>query len=417
MKHFAKTGVFLLVICMLLAGCVSAVAQESVPLLIREEVTQNGPADSSVSYPVFSCDDAAGQALADTVNRVIQNEARIQDYLQVLSTVSEGSTGIRMSYTLSNDQVWDASVGNYAGPSYLSLLFSAKGKMPMGRPSQAYYPVTLNIRTGEAVAFDQLFTDPDGAREFMEAYLENEIEPQLSTYLENNQLFPVPYDRFFLDGFGRIIIAYENSQLSFLSGYSGAIAFRYSELWDYLDTSADGIPMQVLWHDGIRYYWKEDVWGTFAEKNAEWLYDDSLYGLSADVYLGQSLDDALEIHRVTTDSGYYPGGAYYEVENPVLRGTLILTGSDETQVTGLLTSRVDHFGIETGKTSLHEAESLMESAPLRMAIDETTAELYLVCPGTASIYTFTDGENRPLTFTLYADGNGVVQYIKLSFAD
>ena len=419
MKHSAKTGAFLLAVCMLLRAFSWAGFAEETTLnrLHWEQVTQHGPSNSCVSYPLFSGNDEASQSLADTLNQTIQNLARIPDYLQVLSTVMEGGTGIQVTFEFSNDTAWSDSTGMREETApFLSLLFSAKGKMPIGRPSQAYYPMTLDMRTGEAVEFDRLFTDPAGAKEFIEAYLADEIEPQLSTYLENSQLFPVPFDRFFLDGFGRVIIVYENSQLSFLSGYSGAVAFRYSELWDYLDTSADGVPMQVLWHDGSRYDGsRSDV--SFDEHNAEWLYNDSLYGLSADLYLGQPLEEALQIHRATVDSGYYPGGAYYEVENPVLRGTLILTDGTEAQVTGLLTSRVDHFGIETGKTHLSDAELLMNGAPLHMAIDETTAALYLVCPGTASVYSFTDQNERQLSFILYADENDVVQYIKLAYTD
>ena len=40
----------------------------------------------------------------------------------------------------------------------------------------------------------------------------------------------------------------EKGKLVVISGFSGAAAFRYSELWDALDTSEAGVPMQILWH-------------------------------------------------------------------------------------------------------------------------------------------------------------------------
>jgi hypothetical protein len=117
--------------------------------------------------------------------------------------------------------------------------------MLSGRPSQIYYPFTFDLATAIWFPFDQLFTDPEGAKALYRKTIEDEIEPDLSTYLENNQLFPVPYDRFFLDGQDNITFVYENSQLSFLSGYSGAVSFNYGALADWLDLSPDRVAAQI----------------------------------------------------------------------------------------------------------------------------------------------------------------------------
>lgn len=418
MKHKMKTKTLCLATVCLIVFCsiFPAMAEETTPLPLRmENATVTGASSSSVSYPVFSEESASAQGIADRMNQIIQAEAHIPEYLQLLPAIQDGGVGLKVTYEFSNNERWNADTEREEAVSWLSLLFSAEGKMLYGRPSQIYYPITLNLRTGERAAFDDLFSDPEGAKAFIEAYLEEQVEPTLSTYLENNQLFPVPFDRFFLDGYGRLFIVYENSQLSFLSGFSGMVAFRYSELWDYLDTSPEGIPMQALWHDGARYGIEKAWKVSFAEKNEEWLSHDSLYGLSANIYLGQPLEEAIAEHRATTDSGYYPGGAYYELENPALRGTLLLTDEAETMVTGVLTHRVDHFGIETGKTSMKDAESLMNREPdAHIAIDAALADIYLVCPGEAYVYTDTDMDGRRLSFTLYGDENGVVQYIKLA---
>ena len=182
------------------------------------EKTENGPSGSFVSYPALnSGEKPEAQALAEKINGYIQETAQIPAYLQLLSTLQAGGTGLSMDYEMSARSVCETG-GNLECAPYVSLVFNAKGKMLAGRPSQVYYPMTLNMMTGEPVPFEELFTDPEGAKAFIEACLEEEVEPTLSTYLENNQLFPVPFDRFFLDGFGRLIIVYENSQLSFLSG-------------------------------------------------------------------------------------------------------------------------------------------------------------------------------------------------------
>ncbi len=361
-----------------------------------QEWAENGPSGSYICYPALNAGESPeAQALAEKINGYIQETAQIPAYLQLLSTLQAGGTGFTMDYDM------------FCSDRYVSLVFSAKGKMLAGRPSQVYYPMTLNTEAGEPVAFEELFTDPEGAKAFMVAYLEEEVEPTLSTYLENNQLFPVPYDRFFLDGNGNLILYYENSQLSFLSGDSGAVAFRYSELWDWLDTSRSGIPMAVL---SI----PEEYLGgmTMKEQMDEiCLGVYPLRGFNLEGELGMSVEVLTNDCPQAADSEFYPGGACFEVETAALRGTLILTDEAEETVMGILSSRADYFGIFTGKTTLKGAETLMAQEPAaRLPIDGAAAELYRVCPGTAVVYPWPDGS----LFTLYADENGIVQYIKLA---
>lgn len=370
-----------------------------------EVETDTDTSGSFVSYPVLiGGESPEAQALAEKINGYIQETAQIPAYLQLLSTLQAGGTGLKMDYDMSASYDWDETGENLKCAPYVSLVFSAKGKMLVGRPSQVYYPMTLNIKTGEPVAFEELFTDPDGAKAFIEAYLEEEAEPILSTYLENNQLFPVPYDRFFLDGCGNLILCYENSQLSFLSGDSGAVAFRYSELWDWLDTSPEGIPMAVL--TSPEQYAERPA--PIAEQMDEFCMGaHPLYGFGMEGELGMSVEVLTDLYPQAADSEYYPDGACFEVETAVLRGTLILTDEAEERVTGILSNRADYFGIFTGKTALKDAEALMEREPsARLSVDETFAEMYRVCPGTMDVYSM-DG----YLFTLYADVNGVVQYI------
>ena len=371
-----------------------------------QEWAENGPSGSYVCYPALDGEESPeAQALAEKINGYIQETAQIPAYLQLLSTLQAGGTGLVMDYDMSISHAWDETGKKPKCAPYVSIVFSAKGKMLMGRPSQVYYPMTLNMATGEPVAFDDLFTDPEGAKAFIESCLEEEVEPTLSTYLENNQLFPVPYERFFLDGNGNLILYYENSQLSFLSGDSGAVAFRYSELWDWLDTSPDGVPLSVL---SI----PEEYLGgkNMAEQMDEiCMGAHPLCGFNMEGELGMSVEALTELYPQAADSEFYPGGACFEVETAALRGTLILTDENEETVTGILSHRVDYFGIFTGKTTLKEAEALIGQEPLaQLILDETAAERYRVCPGTLSFYSL-NGE-----LSLYADENGIVQYIELS---
>ena len=381
-------------------------AWEALPVVLQDCQTE-GAGGSYVRYPVLYTEDPAFQAGVEKINQAIQEGASVPAYLQLLSTVTEGSAGLRMDYEIGALHGTGGGTGLSLGSPYLSILFSAEGKMLRGRPSQVYYPMTFDLRTGDSVSFDQLFTDPEAAKEQIETLLETDVEPTLSTYLENSQLFPVPFDRFFLDGFGHLVIVYENSQLSFLSGYSGSVSFRYSEL----------VPPLAFTNEEIQGYFDPMLTLDPAERrSAAWQMAYSLpVAAGRAISLGDELEKTLTDFRSTTDSGWYPGGAYYEVEDANYRGALILTDETEQTVTGLLTGRADLMDIQTGRTTLTEAEAFLNREPtLRMEMDEALAELYQVCPGAASIYRLEPVDGRNAALTLYADRDGVVQYIKLA---
>ncbi len=353
----------------------------------------SGSSRDYVCYPVLIAHDGAYAQTAERISRAIEEKARIPEYIQLLSTLAAGGTGLKV----------DCFTGRCG--RVLSVLFSAEGKMLRGRPSHVYYPMTFDLLTGEEIAFDRLFRDPDGAKAFIEEYLEREVEPSLSTYLENSQLYPVPFDRFFLDSYGHVILVYENSQLSFLSGQSGAVSFRYSQLSPWLDGSPDGmfanLPRQA--DDAAQSAWLSLASGSLI----------SSYGF--DIVIGQALDAVLREYHPAADPGYYPGGACLELEAPVYRGALILTDEQEEKVTGILTGQLDLFDLETGRTTLAQAQSFLGAEPAAvLSLDASAAEMYCVCPGTAAIYPMEESFGVPYTFTLYADTDGIVQFVKLS---
>ena len=426
MKHKTKGIAWLLFLCILLFALPAAHAEPAeagwpkLPITYADQeefaVNSDGTinADAFVRYPVFSAEEEAFAPAIEKVNRAIEEKAHISAYLQLLATVSGGGAGLKMDYELnllsSAELTPDFHVSCYG--RYVSLLFSAEGKMLSGRPSQVSYPMTFDLLTGEEITFDQLFSDPEGAKAFIESALEEDVEPSLSTYLENSQLFPVPYDRFFLDAWGHIVLLYENDQLSFLSGASGAVSFRYSELAPWLDTGENSVIAQLPYFAHNAGCTEEEnrgaVWNTL--KNGFLVLSNR-----GEAQLGTALKPILDAFHPAADSGYYPGGACWEVENPHFRGTYLLTDESGETLFGLLSSRVELPGIQTGSTSLQEAVRFLGRAPdAQLPLDAAAAEIYLVCPGTAAVYSFESAFAAPMTLTLYADESGVVQYMKLA---
>jgi len=380
-----------------------------VSVAVREAA---GASDSIVRYPEFISDDPAFAAALESVNQAIREKAHIDEYLQLLIAIQEGATGLQMDYQMGMGSYYAANEGPKIYGRYVSILFSAEGRMLSGRPSQVYYPMTFDLLTGNEITFEKVFSDSDGARAFIEKTLEEEVEPTLSTYLENNQLFPVPFDRFWLDSFGHVNFYYENSQLSFLSGRSGGVSFRYSELSDYLDLTDDGVVPQLS-------YLSVQSSKSFEQRGQDvlqYLAGGSLvFDGEGGIFLSEEVSMALEDRPAAADSGYYPGGAYFEVEAPLYRGTLILTDESEETVTGMLSSRCDLYDLQTGKTTLQDAIRFLGREPdTQMQMDEGMAEAYLVCPGTAAVYRLSGYDGPMRLFTLYADEAGVVQYLKLA---
>lgn len=320
---------------------------------------------------------------ADAINAAVREKAQIAAFENIM-TYGTGSAGL---------QVYP-DVHLLKGNVY-SLSISANGKMPVGRPSQVYYPMTFDLATGDEIPFDALFADPDGAMAYMEEKVAG-MEEGLSTHLENSQLLPVPFDRYTIDEHGNMTIWYERDQLSFLSGFGGSVHFRFSELEPYYDLSADGYLSGIL----------------TGEKEHGFLL-----GLGDRNCLGWPLETALKRFRSTIDSEYYPGGASYEVEDAVLQGALLLTDEKEETVLGILISNLDDNGIITGKTTLDEARALLGNVVTVMAMDENIAAEYRVCAGESLTYRknmMVGDEERTVSYTLYADEEGIVQYLKLA---
>ena len=425
MKHLR-----IALICLALTGaCLSpAVLSESsleiavLPIQIEQRETL-GPAviqdkndpeithECFIRYPELVSDDPAYGPALEKINQAILEKAHIREYEAMLPAFQMGSMGLRMDYELGLSDDHAAGEGRKIYDRYISILFSARGKMLSGRPGQIYYPMTFDLITGEEITFDQVFADPEGGKAFIETYLMEVVGPTLSTYLENSDLLPVPFDRFFLDSFGRVNFYYESNQLSFLSGFAGAVSFRYAELKDYLDFSDAGVVSHMGYLNAQKYMTEEEK-----RENALNLLSGGalVFSFQDGITPGESLQAALQDVHPASDPDYYPGGACLELEEAEYRGCLILTDEAEEQVTGLLSSRFSLYDLETGFTSLTDAAAFLGRDPvISLPLDETAAGMYRVCPGQMAVYSLQRMDNEPLTLTLYADEKGIVQYVSV----
>ncbi len=300
----------------------------------REETGTGG--QGSCAYPVFEW--SRWPYPAQQVNETVFREAELEAYLALAGQIGQGGQGLKVDYTLFTGE--DSPV--------LSLVLSAKGRMPFGRPTQKWYPFVFDLSGGGRMAFEALFADPDAAKETIETYVEAELEEGLSDYMENRDLLPVPYDRFALCGEG-LLFYYEYGQFSFLSGYSGQILIP----WYVLDglPGADGPD----WRTALGVQTVPD--GTSRARILEEASAGRIPGVP--LQIGDPAQQVLEEGRCILDPGIWYVGSSFEAEDARLYGTLLLTDAAEETLAGICCERVNMAGIIAGRTAPEEYRSVL----------------------------------------------------------
>ena len=377
-----------LLLSILLLFSVHALAQQPDSAQVAPVKADN--AYGSVTYPVLQ--GLSDTSVMDTVNKTIFDKAQIQTRLDTLNRLTESGWGLTVTYESS-------LTGNI-----LSVNISALGEMENGRMGQAYTALVFDLATGKQLTTDDIFSDADGALSTMEQKLEEEVQPYLSGYMENDSLTPVPRDNFYLTP-DYITFYYPQNQFSMLSGLSGGASFDYYELADYLNLS-EGSVLNAL-GVGDRLEISENT----AEQVKNAVSQGILPGIGAKI--GDSLMDRLNQYRLLVDPDYYPGGRFFEVEAPELRSIWLLTDAltesyDSNQVLGIRADRVNLYGIRTGVTSIDSWREVLGQPESTAELDDYTASDYRLPAGTSDYYTF--GQNK---LRLHADDSGVLVSVQV----
>ena len=439
MKYLVRTTSTLLVLLILFTTLTphSAFAGKQFPLgFSHKEVWIDG--NHHIRYPIFVAKESFLANTVEKINREIMKTARLSEYLELFRSVTESGPDFILNYD-------SFGSGNAAyGQGYLGVLVRVRSDMAAHLPMQVDYPMLFDMASGDRVPFEALFIDPEGAKAYIEHTLLDNVQQELSGCMQNDRFLPIPYEQFALSRSGHITFYYSKDQLSFDNGSPGAISFRLSELWNFLDISPSGIAISSVSYGqgmptakypsvyqaslGLDELMKANVQhimdyiqlGNLAGLNdflpsvgstAEYLYGHDPFG-PIGIYPERNLIGA---------TGIYPAGGYYfRLEAPETRGSLILIDESRTLVTGLLTKNIDAFGIETGKTHISNAMQWLGQPNRKFRIDSLDAQRLMVCEGGAVEYRYADlylidsYTLSAATLTLYADAGGIVQYVKLA---
>jgi hypothetical protein len=369
----------------------SASTEEAVTAVITVTDVVTALGENEVRYPQLQgmTDTQTQQAINDT----IVEQAKIAQRILTLSSLQDGGTGLTVGYEA------------YLGSSIFSTVISAKGILENGRAGQSYTALTFDLATGQQLTLDALFADVDEAVAYMETVLTDTYLDELSSYIENAELTPLPQNSFMLDADG-ITFYYPAKQFSLLSGYCGAAQFNYSELSDYLLTDADALP---AWLGALPVTLTD---AELREKIEQTAAAGALPHIK--VKLGDSIAELVAQYRLLRQPDQYPGGRYFQLEAPAFRQVLVLTdaltsGWENSMVNGIMSFRTDLYGLQTGVTERDRWLTVLGDPDSSVAFDDDLAYNYGLPTGTADYYTV---GTRQLM--LYADENNVLFAVRLT---
>jgi hypothetical protein len=350
---------------------------------VRTEIGEN-----RVAYPQIS--GLEDQAVEQAINDDIIMKAEIPSHLVTLSTLGEGGWGLVVEYEA------------YVQGNVLSVAVSAKGKMPMGREGHKYTALCYDLTTGEPVTLDRLLTDVDAAAAWMEEKAEITLRDELSGYLENTDLAPMPMDSFTVSEDG-MTFYYPAEQFSLLSGFSGACHFYLGEIAEFINWEAFSELTGIAKPEYTDAQAKAQIAALLAKGQLP----------HVPVKIGDPIVATSETYRLLRVPDRFPGGKYYQMETPMFRQVLLLTDgepeNENTKVTGIQSARGNLCGIQAGVTTRERWREILGEPDNSAAFTEELANDYAIPVGESDFYTFGSYQLR-----LHADENGVLHSIRLS---
>ncbi|MDD6049894.1 MAG: hypothetical protein PUC00_01270 [Clostridiales bacterium] len=345
---------------------------------------------SSVHYPQLT--GLADPQVQAQTNAAIMEAGQINDRLGRMAVL--GSAPVKLSvtyaYTLSGD--------------VFSCAMLSDGAVENSRATQVWSAVNVRLSTGQTITFDDLFLDADAATAYIEAYLEEQVAPELSAHLEAGCLTPIP-NLFTLSPTG-LTLYYDIASFRTLSDKAGTVTILWSELRDHLALGE----ADVLTSLGVGEHL--DFPASAASRLTQAFSGGSLTGIPAAI--GQPMQELIDRYALLTDPDIYEGGRMIALEDGAFRQVWILTDAltedfDQSIVQGIRADRLNLNGLCTGVTTTVGWREHLGAPEATLIVDETRAESWRIVPGSSDYYTFGDYRLR-----LHADETGVLRSVFLT---
>lgn len=327
----------------------------------------------------------------EKINQAVYADGGIESFEHILNGIDPLGTGLQLRAEAS-------IIKGKEGHGLFTVMLAASGRIGPGRPGHRVIPLMYDLFTGERVLAEDVFLDRPTAQSMLDDLVEREIEPVISDYLYAESLYPVPIDQMLIDESG-LTFYYDQEAYTALSGASGAVNFHWNELESILDHSEGSLLSSLVLSD-ISEHPREMIAAAVGEYR--------LPGLP--VRIGETLDEVLEIYPLLSDSESFPDAEQYYIEDARFRGTTLIV--KENRVSGLLSHRMNLWGIITGATNRSQVSAILGEPDTTIVLDESAAEGYGLEAGTLDIYTYDKSQLR-----LHFDKDMVLRTVWLTRAD
>ena len=372
---------FLLALSLIL-GCGPSLSQETAEELIISRTEMPGlTPDSFAAWPSLAYASGRTDERLDRINRLIYDGSGMTSYLSVLF-MPGGSAGFKADY--------EALIEN----GLYAVRLTAEGRMPRGLPAQHHYPFLVSLENGKALTPDELFSDPESARESLHVYLRDSVLPEASAFMDSSGFFPIPLERFTISH-DTVLFDYEPEQLTFLSGGAASVSFTLEEL---ANITGEG--------DQLRRFASMPF--SPDEKTSERIFSDLSQGLFPGLYLSltQPAGLSVPVSQVLSfgprelDDTVYPEGYAVQTENPFLRDILVITDRAGVQTVGYLARRGNLYGLAIGRLKRGDCLQALGEPAVSIPLDEKTARERLLSPGVMDVYEVSRADGSIVTLSL-----------------
>ena len=354
--------------------------------------------ECSLSYPALK-EGTAPEELREKINRQILEDGKIQEYVTRISQLISGGR-LRVQ--------WRGTVmGNL-----FSFAVSAEGAVENLRNTFVWTGGNIDLRDGREIPLEALFSTPEAAAEKMETYLEEEVAPEMSAYLLNSRMTPVP-ELFRITERG-LILMYPIEQLSTLSDRAGDVLIPWGVIREELDAGADGIPAApdlTAWIRPLETLAPEEREDA-AEQIRQMTEEGKIPGIPA--RLGDSLQALTDQWKMLIDPDVYALGRFFSLEGAEFRNVYLMTDYlseswENSRVDGIRVDLGSVYGLSVGETEQAAWRACLGMPEYSIEMDAETAEAYRTVPGCRDYYAF--GRHR---LQLHADESGVLASVILT---
>ncbi len=345
--------------------------------------------ESSVSYPEIT--GMEDPALQEAVNNRILEDLGVTGYLARMSQlISSGSLKVSWQGTVTGD--------------LFSCAASAEGAVFNPRSTFVWTWSNVDLKTGEAISFGDLFTDEAAAREGIGAWLEEYVAPEMSGYLISGNVTPLP-EGFYLTPRGPVML-YDIDQWHTLSDRAGDLLLNWNEIQEWMDLSEGSLADRLGVQDMLE----------LTEKSLPALQlmtaDGVIPGLS--VKLGDSVKDAVDRYHLLIDPDVYEEGRMFSLEGACFRDVFLLTDYlsedwDNSVVRGIRMDSGCLAGLRIGQSNKDEWRQMLGEPDITVALEEEKAEAYRTVPGERDYYEWAGHR-----LVLHSDAEGTLRSIILS---